>query len=327
MRDIIRHQAEHIRTSLAVNQNVRVEGNFDAIILVGMGGSGHAGDLLNMLNLPQVPLSIHRDYDLPHLPVAHNPLVIISSYSGNTEESLSAYRAAQAAGYQILSSASGGKVAEWSKRDGVPLATIAFPEMQPRHTLFASFVGIATALKNSGLAHDVTADLERTAQVLDKTIGDLEEPAQSLAAKLKGSTPVYTSSALLSFAAKNFKIQTNENAKTPAFWSEFPELNHNEMVGFTTPQGKFHVVMLRDDDDHPRTRARMNITAGLYEEWGVPVTNFTATGTTRLEKIFQAVIFGLWTTYHLAQAYGIDPMPVAGVEKFKKQLVEQVGEV
>ncbi|MEX2054960.1 MAG: SIS domain-containing protein, partial [Candidatus Andersenbacteria bacterium] len=214
----------------------------------------------------------------------------------------------------------------WSERDGVPLITIDFPGMQPRHTLFASFVGIATALKNSGLAEDVTDDLRRVADVLDHVVPTQEAEAKQLAATLKGKTSVYTSGSLLSFAAKNFKIQTNENVKTPAFWNEFPELNHNEMVGFTHPQAPFHVVMLRDPSDHPRIKARMDVTTELYRQWGVEVTSVAVQGETLLEKLFYAVSFGMWTTYFLAEAYGIDPVPVEGVENFKKRLVEVAGE-
>lgn len=326
MRDIILHQADQIRTSLEVNKAVRVEGKFDAIVLAGMGGSGHPGDLLNALHLPSVPLFVHRDYDVPRLH-ATNPLVICSTYSGNTEETLSAYAAAKQAGYTLLVNTSGGKLKEWAERDGVPVVTIDFPDMQPRHTLFASFVGLATALKNSGLADDITSDLLRVADVLDQVLPSLEEPARALAQQLRGVTPVFTSGPLLSFAAKNFKIQTNENVKTPAFWNEFPELNHNEMVGFTQPQAKFHVVMLRDTDDHPRNQARMDVTSELYKKWGVAVSDFHVQGQTLLEKIFYAVAFGLWTTYYLAEEYSIDPVPVAGVEDFKKRLVERAGEV
>jgi glucose/mannose-6-phosphate isomerase len=339
MRDIILNQAEQITHSLDVNKNVRVKGKFDSIILAGMGGSGHPGDLLNALHLTPVPLFVHRSYDLPAIP-GKKPLVIISTYSGNTEESLSAYRTAQAQGFSLLANTAGGALLESAKRDKVPLALIDYTGMQPRHTLFASFTGLTAALINSSLAQDIREDLGRVAKILHEAIPQLEAPAKELANNLKGKTPVFTSSSALSFAAKNFKIQTNENAKTPAFWNEFPELNHNEMVGFTPhhfsttsesgagftqPQAKFHVLMLRDKDDHPRIRARMDVTKELYQQWGVEVSDFEVRGDTLLEKLFYAVSFGLWTTYYLALAYGVDPTPVEGVENFKKRLTEVAG--
>ncbi|MGH9856728.1 MAG: bifunctional phosphoglucose/phosphomannose isomerase, partial [Acidobacteriota bacterium] len=309
---------------LEVNQKVAAEGEFDAIILAGMGGSGHPGDLLNTLQLPRIPLFVHRSYGLPKIH-QKEPLVIISSYSGNTEEALSAYEEAKERGLGIIINTSGGTLEQLSKQESLPLARIAFTDMQPRHTLFASFVGIWKALVNMKLAHDITDDLLRISDVLQKSTPDMEASALELAKKLKGTTPVFASSDRLAFAAKNFKIQTNENAKTPAFWNEFPELNHNEMLGFTQPQAAFHVVMLRDEEDHPRIKARMDVTRELYQDWGVEVSEIAIQGTTLLEKLFYAVTYGLWTTYHLAGEYGIDPVPVEGVENFKARLKEVAG--
>lgn len=326
MREIILNQPQQITHSLKVNHNVKVDGSFDSIILAGLGGSGHPGDLLNTLELTTIPLTVHRNYGLPRI-YGNEPLVIISSYSGNTEEALTAYQAAQENGYAILVNTSGGTLAQWSKRDHNPLSLIDFPGMQPRHTLFASFCGVYMALKNSELVPDIVSELERTAAALTTTIPTLESAGQDLANKLHGTTPVFAASEQLAFAAKNFKIQTNENSKTPAFWNEFPELNHNEMIGFQHPQGKFHVVMLRDSDDHPRVKARMDVTADLYQSWGVRVSQITITGQTPLEKIFNAIILGLWTTSYLAKSYTIDPVPVDGVENFKKKLATIAGEI
>lgn len=330
MRDVILDSPTQITHSIEVNKDVRVEGEFDSMIMSCIGGSGHPGDLLNELRLTKVPLTVHRGYDIPPF-FGKNPLIIASSFSGNTEEALSGYLAAQKAGYKILSNTSGGKIDEWSKRDNVPIAKIDFAGMQPRHTLFASFVGLATVLGNSGLSENITEDLKRVASVLQDKLAKLEEPAKNLAHTLKNKVPVYYSSLELAFAAKNFKIQTNENAKTPAFWNDFPELNHNEMVGFSNPteeySGKFHVIMMRDEHDHPRTKTRMDVTSELYKKWGIEVSDFIIEGQTPLEKIFYAVTFGLWTTMYLAEEYGLDPVPVAAVEDFKKKLEEVAGKV
>lgn len=335
MRDVILHQADQIRTSLEKNKDVKVEGQFDSMILAGMGGSGHPGDLLNALGITKKPLFVHRNYDLPldymaHMGL-HNPLVIISSYSGNTEESLSGYKVAKDNNLTILVSASGGKLKELCERDHVSLCMIDFPGMQPRHTLFAAFTGIATALSNSGLAEDISPDLRRVADTLEQSIPNLEEQARMFASRIKNKVPVFTSSDNLGFATKNFKIQTNENAKHPAFWNTFPELNHNEMLGFSKlkesgNRNQFIVLLIRDPLDHPRNKARLDVTKELYRSWGVEVEEFTAQGQTLLEKIFHTVTFGLWTTYYLAQELGIDPVPVEGVENFKARLKEIAGD-
>lgn len=320
---------------MEVNKNVRVEGEFDSIILAGLGGSGHPGDLINALGITNKPLFVHRNYDLPTGYLNHigltKPLVITSSYSGNTEEALSAYEAARKEGLPLLVSTSGGKLKELADQDGVPVATIDYPGMQPRHTLFAAFVGIYTALKNSGLAENIDSDLQRVEEVLNTSIEGLESNAKKIAEGIKGKTPVFLSTDTLGFATKNFKIQTNENAKHPAFWNTFPEMNHNEMLGFSKLKdmdnpNKFFVLVLRDEDDHPRNKARIEVTTDLYKGWGVSVEHFNVVGETLLEKVFYAVSFGLWTSYLLALEYEIDPVPVEGVEDFKAKLKEVAGE-
>lgn len=331
MRDIILRQHEQITHSLEVNNNVRSNSACDSIILAGMGGSGHPGDLLNSVHVTNVPLTVHRSYDVPLVaPRAkwgRNPLVIVSSYSGNTEEALSAYHRAHTKNYSLLINTAGGELKELSEHENIPLSLIDHPGMQPRHTLLASFTGVASALINSGLADDIRSDLTKAAVHLETTTPTLETPSMQLAHSLAGTTPIVAASHNLAFAAQNFKIQINENAKTPAFWNEFPELNHNEMVGFTHPQGKFHAIFLRDKDDHPRIRARMDVTRELYEQWGIPVSMIDIKGSTLLEKLFYATIAGLWTSYYLALEYGIDPIPVEGVESFKAQLKKQAGDL
>lgn len=340
MRDIIRTQHEQITRSLAVNKNVKAEGDFDSIILSGLGGSGHPGDLINALGISRRPLYVHRNYDLPldylHQMGLTKPLVICSSYSGNTEESLTAYKRARANSLPLLASAAGGTLKEWTQRDGVPFITIDFHGLQPRHTLLAAFTGIYAALHRSGLTANIDEHLANAASLLQNKTAALEAPAQALANQIKGKIPIFTSTDNLGFAAKNFKIQTNENAKYPAFWSTFPELNHNEMVGFSRlrdigssgqRQFNFMAIILHDPADHPRNLARMQVTADLYREWGIEVADFTAPGATLVEKIFSTVTFGLWTTYHLALAYGIDPVPVAGVENFKVKLATIAGPI
>jgi glucose/mannose-6-phosphate isomerase len=336
MREVILKQSDQITHSLTINQDVKVEGNFDSIILAGMGGSGHPGDLLNALNITNRPLYVHRNYDLPLDYLRHiglkQPLVIISSYSGNTEEALSSYHSAQSAHLGILVNSSGGSLVDWAKRDKLPITHIDYPGMQPRHTLLASFSGIFTALRNSGLAEDITANLTEAAAQLEKITPELEQPGKTIAQKIKGRIPVIISTDSLGFAAKNFKIQTNENAKYPAFWNTFPELNHNELVGFSKltaakNPNQFIALMLRNEQDHPRNQVRMDVTAQLYEEWGVPVQQFTVPGASLLEKIFAAITLGLWTTYYLALAYGIDPIPVEGVESFKGALKQVSGDL
>lgn len=336
MQQIILQQPKQITHSLLVNQDVKIDGQFDSIVLAGMGGSGHPGDLLNALGICNVPLFVHRNYNLPldymqHMGFQH-PLIITSSYSGNTEEALSAYETARKNNLSLLVSTAGGKLMEWSQRDNIPLAKIDFTNMQPRHTLFAAFVGIYAALRNSQLTENIDQPLAQVATLLTDKTPDMEESAKKIAVVIQNKVPVFVAADPLGFAAKNFKIQTNENAKYPAFWNTLPELNHNELLGFSLlaeshNPNKFAVIMLHNQNDHPRNKARMQVTTDLYKNWGLTVKSITTQGTTPLEKIFYTVTFGLWTTYHLALLNQVDPIPVAGVESFKKKLKEVANEI
>lgn len=336
MKNVILESPSQLTHSLDVNKNVKIEGQFDSIVLAGMGGSGHPGDLLNALSITNVPLYVHRNYDLPTAYLSHlgltKPLIVASSYSGNTEEALSAYAAAKASNVLLMVSSAGGKLAELAQQDGVPFCTIDYADMQPRHTLFAAFAGIYTALKNSGLAENIDEDIRRVARMLAEKIPALEDPGKALAQKIKNKVPVYTATDTLGFAAKNFKIQTNENAKYPAFWNTFPELNHNELLGFSKLRevnhpNQFFVLILRDSTDHPRNQARIDATTDLYRQWGVAVEHFTVEGSTLFEKLCHAISLGLWTTYHLALLCNVDPIPVDGVENFKQKLKQIAGEI
>lgn len=340
MKDVILTQHEQIAHSLEVNKDVQVappaDGEFDSIVLAGMGGSGHPGDLLNALGITKKPLFVHRNYDLPLEYLGQmgfkNTLVITSSYSGNTEEALSAYQQARENNMPLLVSSSGGKLEELAQQDGVPFCKIDFSGMQPRHTLFAAFCGIYAALRNSDLVKNIDDDLARVAEVLAEKTPGLEQAGKDLAEKIKGKVLVINSSDALGFATKNFKIQVNENTKYPAFWNTFPELNHNELMGHSLikdqfPADTFFTLMIRNDDDHPRIKARIDVTTELYQQWGQGVESFEAVGETLLEKLFYTVTFGMWASYHLAEMYGVDPVPAGAVEEFKAKLKEVAGEV
>lgn len=334
MREVILNQYQQLTRSIEVNKDVEAKGNFDSIILAGMGGSGHPGDLMNALGITKLPLFVHRNYDLPLEYLDHmglkKPLVIISSYSGNTEEALSAYEVARNKSLSMLISSSGGKLEKLAADNDIPFCRNDFIGMQPRHTLLAAFAGIGSALSNSSLADDITEEVKSTAEFIKNKTPGLEEEARALAAKIKDRIPVFNSSDNLGFAAKNFKIQVNENAKYPAFWNTFPELNHNELVGFSKliemkNPNEFIVFFLHDPDDHPRNKARMEVTAKLYQDWGVTVEHINIEGTSPMQKMFYATTFGLWVTYYLALEYNIDPVPVEGVESFKTKLSEVAG--
>jgi len=147
-----------------------------------------------------------------------------------------------------------------------------------------------------------------------------EETGRTIAQKLTGKTPIIYSSAKFAALALIWKIKINENAKTPAFYNFYPELNHNEMVGWTLPQGKFHIITLLDPNDHPQNIKRMKITAELLKKKGTKTTLVEMEKSFVLNTIFNTLLLGDWVSYHLALEYGQDPTPVDIVEDLKKKL-------
>lgn len=295
--------------------------DYSNLIICGMGGSGHPGELLNaFLNSRErkfsLPLYVQRTYNLPKA-ATKDSLIFISSYSGNTEETIDCFHEALELGATIISFAAGGKVEKISLENNVPFVkyVMNFEGFQPRYATTYALVAMNEALTKLGLS-DTVENLPTF------NSRDLEISGEEIAKKLKGKTPIIYASDRFKIGAKMLKIKMNENSKTPAFWNYFPELSHNEMVGFTNPQGKFFVLMFEDKNDHPQIKKRMEITKRLYEEKGVEAEILPITGDSYLEKIINIFILGDWISYYLAYEYKQDPTPVDMVEDLKKMLEE-----
>lgn len=294
------------------------------LCLAGMGGSWMAGALLYEADVLRVPLAVHRSYGLPAA-LTTQTLVIASSFSGNTEETLSAYDEAKRRGLPTVVIAAGGELLRRAEAESTPFLKIpAQPStMQPRSATGYSVGILAGLLARLGLAREeLPSDLENLASHLTSFMDAARARGEAIAPKLRGATPVVYSSDACATVARIWKIKINENAKTPAFWNVFPELNHNEMIGWTSARGPFHLLLLRDETDHPRTLKRMEITAALLHERGVSATVVPIEGETRLEKMFSTLLVGDWLSYRLALELGADPSPVAMVEDLKKRLKE-----
>lgn len=294
----------------------------EKILWCGMGGSWMAGALLKESGLLTVPLEIHRSYGLPD-GATDKTLVIASSFSGNTEETLSAYEEAKKRNLALVGVSSGGKLEEKCTLDGVPFLKIPVnpPTMQPRCGT-GYFVGIfAQFLSRLGLAvPDAVSQEESLVSYLESVKENARKIGEELAPQLTSVTPVIYSSIDYQTVARIWKIKINENSKTAAFWNYFPELNHNEMVGWTSPKGSFHVIILRDENDHPSNLKRMEITSSILQEKGIRVSIVPIAGGTKLERMFSTLLIGDWLSYRLALELGVDPSPVAMVEDFKKRL-------
>lgn len=318
---------------LKLATDIKVEGNFQNVTISGMGGSALPANLLreycnslfkNHPDYKPFELYINRYYTLPPESYASETLNFIASYSGNTEETLSSLEEAREAGLAYIGLSAGGKLEELCKKYGAPhiKLPIPYPNFQPRMGTGFFFGPMFQLLANQGLVPDTTTELIKSAAKLNGKMKRLEEVGIALAKKLVGKTPVIYGSPKHKPVAMVWKIKINENAKTPAFWNFFPELSHNEMVGFTNPQSKFFIIMLRDPDDDPRNLKRYEITARLLKEKGVDSEIIDMEGEDVFEKMFTSISLADWTSYYLALEYKQDPTPVSMVEELKKLLAQ-----
>ncbi|MFH1096168.1 MAG: bifunctional phosphoglucose/phosphomannose isomerase [Candidatus Desantisbacteria bacterium] len=322
MLESIRKFPGQFKKSMSFADGVRVEGKVNKIVVAGMGGSAFPGDILKAyLAGTNIPVEVCRGYSITTM-IDENTLVFISSFSGNTEETISALYDAMEKKAKIVIVTAGGRLEELSKEYNLPIAKIVkeFPTFQPRAAT-GYFIGIFIGvLSNSGVISDKKADLIEVGNFLAKC--EFEEKAKSLAKQLVDRIPiVYSHDFYEKSLAMIVKIKFNENSKVQAFYNSFPELNHNEMVGFTLVKGNYHFIILDDPDGYERIKKRIQIFSDYMRQKDLPVSIIPMQGDNILGKIFSTIYFFEFVSYYLALEYGIDPTPVDMVEDFKKELV------
>lgn len=299
-------------------------GAVDAVVICGMGGSAFPGDLLALATQGAgVPVTVSRGYEIS-APAGPRTLVVISSFSGNTEETLSALAEARSGGASVVVLTAGGALERMARADGLPLILLEkpTPDFQPRAAT-AYFVGaLAQLLQDVGLWDDGVGLCAQVAQDL-RGLEGVEVEARAIGVALRDRIPVfYASSQLAQTAARIAKIKINENAKMPAFFNAVPEFNHNEMVGFTRMTGPFTVVLFQDAELSDRMRQRMAVSASTLRAHGVPVLEVHLRGRSPLARAFHAIHLFDFASVGLAVAAGVDPNPVAMVESFKARLAD-----
>ena len=321
MLDAVRAIPDHLRDALWRIESARlVPMEAPAAFVCGMGGSAIGGDLVAAALADRLtrPLHTARGYELPSWAPAGSA-VLCSSYSGDTEETLACYAAAEALGAQRLVATTGGELAEAARSDGVPV--IGLPAgLQPRAAVGYMFCAAAELAALASAGPRINTEIDAAAAHLSTSTAALESRAAGLAAEIGEATPVIYGSDLSAPVAYRWKTQTNENAKSPAFAAVLPEADHNELEGWTGAAGRFAAILLEDRDQHPRERRRFELTAKSVEGNAAAVIRVETEGETRTERILHAVMLGDLVSLELAKARGVDPMPVPGIEGFKSEL-------
>lgn len=286
-------------------------------IVAGMGGSHLAADLLPIVD-PAINLGIHKDYGLPVMPDSElkNYLLIASSYSGNTEETIDAFLAAGKKKMARAVVSIGGKLLELAQKEKVPYVRVPDTKIQPRSALGFVFKSLLKLMGNERALSDVGKIVISPAA--------LEPAGKALAERLKGFVPVIYASQRNAAIANNWKIKFNETGKVPAFHNVFPEVNHNEMTGFDIQSATqklikpFYFIILKDAEDPLRIQKRMEILAGLYKDRGLSVETIMLSEKNVYQRIFSSLILADWTAFYTAIGYGTEPEQVPMVEEFKR---------
>lgn len=301
-----------------------------AVVVAGMGGSAIGGDLLRGLAADQaaVPILVHRDYGLPAF-VGPHTLVLASSYSGNTEETISAAIEAQRRGAPMVVVATGGALAERAPGWGASLLRFTYPA-QPREALGYSLLLLLGTLVRLDLLPDPTPDVQKAGAVLEAMRREIDlevprerNPAKGLAHWLFGAMPVIYGSGLMAPVARRWKGALNENSKSWAAYEELPEMDHNALSGTARPAAfveKLRGIFLESALDHPRNRLRRELTRRLLEAAGMPCRTITARGDNPLAQVLSAVLWGDAASYYLAILYGVDPAKIAAITTLKEML-------
>jgi len=304
----------------------------DRVIILGMGGSAIGGDLVRSLaeTESRIPILIHRDYGLPAF-VNDRTLVIASSYSGNTEETLSAFEPALKTGAKKLAITTGGKLKAMAEENIIPVFKINY-KAQPRAALGFSFLPTLGVLQKLGFLNDKSADVAETVQVLEGLSARTGEksplasnPAKQLAQRLYGCLTVIYGADIVAEVAHRWKTQINENSKAWAFYEVFPELNHNATVGYEFPKelaSKIRVVMLRSPSFNQRVQLRYQVTCELLDRANIEHEFVDSEGKSPLSQMMSLVLMGDYASYYMAILYRVDPSPVEVISYLKERLAK-----
>jgi glucose/mannose-6-phosphate isomerase len=314
----------------AVNLSSIRTGEIRNLVICGMGGSAIGGDVLRVFAEKQarIPIVVNRGYFVPAFVDAHT-LVIVISYSGGTEESLAAYADARGKKAQCVVITSGGTLLERAEADRVPAALIP-GGLAPRSALGYLFFPLLMITARLDLLDLKQSTLAAAAAVLESATKEYadylneENHAIALAGKMRGRLPVlYAAQVGLESVLTRWRCQIEENAKMLAYSNVFPELNHNEIVGWEqNPDllGRIAIIVLHDRDDLPQIRKRIAVTVDLLRPMAADIVEVYAEEDSLLARILGLICLGDWVSFYLAMISGVDPYPIEKINRLKEEL-------
>jgi glucose/mannose-6-phosphate isomerase len=290
---------------------------YDRVVACGMGGSALAADIANTFLDLSPDILVRRDYELPN-DASPKSLVITTSHSGNTEETMSSFDAAQDKRRTLVAITTGGTLAARAKKFKVPCVVLP-NDGPPRYSLAEQIGALCTVLATAGVTNDKSEELtDAASQIAQDT--EIEQNAQRIVAACTNKIPLIYSSSQYGAIAREWKIKFNETSKCAAFSNVFPEANHNELEALADGAKRFCYIFLRDSADDPRRVRRAELVGLMAKKAGASIVTVEMRGSSTLEKILHTVWLGDWVTLLAAKERGVDPLVVPTIEDFKRQL-------
>ncbi|MGB1041369.1 MAG: bifunctional phosphoglucose/phosphomannose isomerase [Flavobacteriales bacterium] len=292
-----------------------------SVIICGLGGSGIGGKIVSQIaeQYANVPFVTHNTYSLPNF-VDENTLVIISSYSGNTEETVSAFKEALKRNSEIACVTSGGEIQKIANENSINCTVIPGGN-PPRAMLTYSLTQLFFILNNYGIINgDFKTDLTSSISLLDNEVEEIKAEAKKVTEIIKNKTILIYTDVSFEGVGTRFKQQLNENSKTLAYSNIIPEMNHNELLGWSGGSDLFSVVFLRNDSDNKRNQIRMEISKDIISKKTNSVVEIFSKGESIIEKTFYHILLTDWISYYLSEEYGVDSIEIATIDFLKNEL-------
>lgn len=325
MKTLVEGFTKQLQEALKIAEQAKLskKNNIHNVVVTGLGGSGIGGTILSELIQGEcpVPVIVNKDYFLPDF-ISGNSLVIISSYSGNTEETISAMQQAIAKKAQIVCVTSGGKILELANQNGYDAIVIPGGN-PPRSCIGYSLVQLIKIVQFNGLVKtDLLKQVKGAVGLLDMESASIKSEALTVARTVFGKLPVLYSLGTCEGTVVRFRQQINENSKMLCWHHTLPEMNHNELVGWTEKNASLAVITFRTAFDYERTIKRYEICKSLFQKYSSSVTDITAKGNTKLEQFMYLIHIGDWISCYIADLKNIDPVEVDVITNLKNELAK-----
>lgn len=330
MKKLIEGFPNQLRTALEIAAKSSFTSNtrkFSNVVIAGMGGSGIGGNLVQALtsDSANAPLYISKSYDIPSF-ISADTLFLACSYSGGTEETISAALQAKEKGATIVCVTSGGKLGELAAQNGWNVVNIPGHDNSPRASIGYAYVQILNILHQYGVTStNLQAEIKAAIALLESDDASIQAEARRLAAAMKDKFVILYSDSRLESVVIRTQQQIAENSKQLAHYNVFPEMNHNELVGWAYPKfiwPNTYTLMLRSGFDNPRTSKRMDICVDIFTKIAGTVEQLSAKGDSFAEQAIYLTYLLDWVSFYLAEENGVDPFPVDVITFLKNELAK-----